>query len=312
MKLYVALTTCKNKELLKPLEDNCKVVLNSTGHRPTKSELKELVKEYNGIIIGRLEIIDKDVLKESKLKFIGVLAKGLNNIDLEEVKKKNIALFHTPDANISSVAEHTMALILALSKNLIRLDRSVREGKFNSLRHSTFDVKDKVLGIVGAGPVAREVVRRAVSFEMKVICYTPHPQKHKDFDVDFVPLETLLKDSDFVSLHIPLSEETENTINESEFELMKPTAFLVNTSRGKIVNEDALVEALKNHKIAGAGVDVFREEPMPNKELFKLDNVILTPHVAGVSKESIERMEAHLVEDIISFLENKQPKYRVV
>ena len=146
---------------------------------------------------------------------------------------------------------------------------------------------------------------------MDILCYTGHPKKHNDLNVKFVSLSNLLKNSDFVSINIPLTDETQNFIDKKELALMKESSFLINTSRGKIVNEMALVHTLKNNKLAGAGIDVFEEEPTSNQELFKLNNVILTPHVAGVSKEALHRIEEHIINDIVAFLSHKKTKYRL-
>lgn len=301
-KLYIIFQSFgKDTNALELLKQKCDVVINKTGKRPGKEDLKELAKEYNGLIVGVREIIDKEVLENSKLKFIGVLA-GKENIDLEECKKRNISVFDIVGSNAISVAEHTFALLLGLAKNILNMDKSVRNEEFDKLRNSGIDLYGKTLGIIGVGYVAKEVIKRAKSFGMNILCWTFHPQKHKDLSVKFVKLDTLLKNSDFVSLHIRASEKTKDLIGKRELGLMKPTAFLINTSRGKIVNENALVEVLKNKQIAGAGLDVFKEEPTHNKELFKLDNIILTPHAAGVSKDAIIRMDEKLARDIIKFL----------
>lgn len=312
MRVYITVSRWANEETLKRLKEKCEVVINPSSRCPTKEELKAIAREYDGIIIGRLEVIDKDVLDRSKLKFIGVLAKGLSNIDLDAVKQRGVALFYTPEANISSVAEHTIALLLVLSKNIIKLDKSMREGHFNALRYSTIDVKGKTLGIIGAGAIAKEIIQRAKAFGMRILCYTPHPERHKELGVSFVSLETLLKTSDFISVNVPLTKETENLIGENELRLVKPTAYLINTARGNIINEKALIETLKNRTIAGAGLDVFDNEPQCNAALLTLDNVILTPHVGGVSREALQRMEEDIAHDILAFLDRKKPKYRVV
>ncbi|MCK5332570.1 hydroxyacid dehydrogenase [Candidatus Parcubacteria bacterium] len=310
MRVYISIPSWKSEKLLKVLRQKAEVVV--ADKRPTQSEFRNIIHEYDGVIIGRLHSINKEIIENSKLKFVGLVAKGVDNIDIDECKKKNIAVFYTPNANQTSVAEHVMTLILSLSKNLVKLDKSVREEQFDEYRYSTIDIKDKILGVIGAGSIAREVIKRANSFDMNILCYTPHPEKHNDLKVKFVHLADLLKNSDFISINIPLTENTDNFIDTKELSVMKECSFLINTSRGKVVNEKALVEALKNQKIAGAGIDVFEEEPTHNKELFLLDNVILSPHVAGVSQEALNRMEEHVISDIISFLDNKKSKYRLV
>ena len=310
MKIFVSVQHWKNKKALEILRQKAEVVV--ADHTATPAELKELVREFDGILIGRLEIINKEILKHSRLKFIGIVAKGVNNIDIDECKRKDISVFYTPEANLIAVAEHVFTFILCLSKNLIKLDQSVKNGEFDKFRYTPFEIEHKTLGVIGAGAISKEIIKRAKAFGMKIICYTLNPQKHKDLDIAFVSLEELLKNSDFVSINIPLTDETENFITEKELLLMKKSAFLLNTSRGKIVNESDLVKVLKQKRISGAGIDVFEEEPTHNKELLKLDNVILTPHSAGVAKEALLRMEEHLIKDIMAFLNNKPVKYRLV
>ncbi len=310
MKIYISIPSWKDKKLLDELKKRADVVV--TEKRPTQSEFEEISKNFNGLIIGRLHYINKEVLNNPNLKFIGLLAKGSDNIDKLACQEKNIPVFYTPEANISSVAEHVLALILSLSKNIINLDKSVRNEMFDELRLSTIEVKNKTLGVIGAGPIAREVIKKAKAFEMNIICYTPNPDKHQDLNVEFVSLKNLLQQSDFVSVNIPLKKETTNFIDFKEMSLMKPNSYLINTSRGGVVNESVLIKILKDKKITGAGIDVFEEEPTKNKDLFKLDNVILTPHVAGVSVEALDKMEEHLITDIISFLDNKDYKYRLI
>ena len=315
MRVYISIPSWKNKDwknkkLLNLFNQKVDIVI--CDKRPTQSEFENIIREYDGAIIGQFHSINKEVLKNSKLKFVGTVTKGTDHIDIEECKKKNVSVFYTPEANITSVAEHVMTLILSLSKNLIKLDRSVREEQFDKYKYFTTDIKDKTLGVIGAGAIATEIIKRANSFDMKIICYTQHPEKHKNLKVEFVSLTDLLKNSDFVSINIPLTKDTENFIDIKELSLMKESSFLINASREKVVNEKALINVLKNNKLAGAGIDVFEEEPTHNKQLFLLDNVILTPHAAGCSKDALDRMEKHVIEDIIAFLENKQPKYRLV
>jgi len=310
MKVYISIPSWKNKKLITELKKRADIVI--AKKRPNQSEFEKISQNYDGLIIGRLHDVNQKVLENMNLKFIGLLSKGFDNIDKAECKKRKIPVFYTPKANISSVAEHVLALILSLSRNIINLDKSVREKRFDELRLKTIDIKNKTLGIVGAGPIAKEIIKRAKAFEMNIICYTPNQDKHKDLKVEFVSLKNLLKKSDFVSVNIPLKKETTNFIDLKELSLMKSTSYLINTSRGGIVNENSLVKILKDKKIAGAGVDVFEEEPTKNKNLFKLNNVILTPHVAGVSVEALDRMEEHLIRDIISFLDKKKTKYKLV
>ncbi len=310
MRIYISIPSWKNKKLIDLLKKKTEVVI--AKKRPTQSQFQEIIKDYDGVIIGRLHNINKAVLESSNLKFVGLIAKGTDNIDVKECKKHNVSVFYTPEANLTSVAEHVFALILSLAKNLFQLDKSVRDGQFDKFRLSTTDIKDKTIGVIGAGPISKEVIKRARAFEMKILCYTIHPENHFDLNVKFVSLEELLIKSDYVSVNIPLTKNTHNFIDNKELSLMKPTSYLRNTSRGKIVNEQALIKALNNNLIAGVGIDVFEEEPTYNKKLFELKNAILTPHVGGISSEALNRMEEHLITDILSFLDKKDVKYRLV
>jgi len=310
MRIYVTIPSWKSKKLMNLLKEKAEVVI--ADKRPTQSEFQQIIKDYDGAIIGRLHDINKEVLENSNLKFVGLVAKGTNNIDIEECKKHNVSVFYTPEANLTSVAEHVFALILAFAKNLFQLDKNMRNDEFDKFRLTTTDIRDKTLGVIGAGPISKEVIKRAKTFEMNILCYTKHPENHSDLDVKFVPLEKLLRNSDYVSVNIPLTEETHNFLDSKELALMKPTSYLINTSRGKVVNEQSLIDALNENVIAGAGIDVFEEEPTHNKKLFELKNAILTPHVGGVSKEALDRMEEHLITDILAFLDQKDVKYRLI
>lgn len=310
MKIYIPIPSWRNDSLLNALKEKAEVVV--ARERPSQEEFQKIIKEYDWIIIGRLHTIDKEVIKNANLQFIGLIAKWTSNIDIEECKKKNIAVFYTPEANISSVAEHVMCLILCLAKNVITLNQKIREWYFDEYRYSTIDIKDKVLGIIGAGAIGKEVIHRAQSFGMRILCHTLHPKKHWDIKVEFTSLKELLRSSDFVSVNIPLNTQTKNFIDKEDLALMKKSSFLINTSRGGIVNEEALFNSLHNKEIAGAWIDVFAEEPTHRHDFFTLDNTIVTPHIAWVSKEALERMEEHIIADILGFLDKKETKYRLI
>jgi len=310
VKIYICFPSWKNDNFLDPLRKKAEVIIAKT--RPTQAELKKIAQQYDGIIIGIRGIVDEEVLKDSKLKFVGLVTKGTDTVDIEAFKKHNVALFYTPEANTTSVSEHVIALILAQSKQLLQLDKEMRQGLVDRYKIPTIDVKNKVLGIIGAGAIAKEIIKRANSFSMKTLCYTFHPEKHSNLGTDFVSLPILLKNSDFVSINIAFSEKTKNLISEKELAMMKNTAYLINASRGGIIDEAALIDALKNKKIAGAGIDTFENEPNINKEFFNLDNIIITPHTAGISQDALTRSEKHLIDDLVAFLKNEPTKYRLV
>ncbi|MEN3184376.1 MAG: hydroxyacid dehydrogenase [Atribacterota bacterium] len=250
--------------------------------------------------------VTKEVIDQAPhLQVICRVGVGLDNIDVEYARSRGIAVYNVPGGNAISVAEHTLALLFALAKDLFWYDRRVREGDWGS-RHSyrASELFGKTLGLVGFGTIGREVARICLSLGMRVLFFDPFVE-----DASVLPgaekvesLSELLMQSDFVSLHVPLSEATRHLIGREELRLMKPTAFLINVARGAVVDEEALYEALKEGWIRGAALDVFAEEPPPKDHpFFSLPNVILTPHVAGLTKESTERVAVQAAERIIEF-----------
>ncbi|AEM79286.1 phosphoglycerate dehydrogenase [Thermoanaerobacter wiegelii] len=285
------------------------IIRNESGKPYEESELINIIKDIDGIIVG-LDKITSNVLKNAKkLKVITKYGVGMDNIDIEEAEKLGIKITFTPGANKESVADLAFSLMLCLSRNVIKLDNIVRSNKWEKI--VGYEVYGKTLGIVGTGSIGKGVAKRAAGFDMKILAYDKYP----DYDfadkigMKYVDKKTLLEESDFITLHIPLSDETYHFIDEEEFNIMKNTAYIINTSRGGIINENALYNALKNKKIAGAALDAFEEEPPLNSKLFELDNVILSPHCGASTKEATDRMGIMAVEGLISVLEGMEPKY---
>lgn len=285
------------------------IIRNESGKPYEESELINIIKDIDGIIVG-LDKITSNVLKNAKkLKVITKYGVGMDNIDIEEAEKLGIKITFTPGANKESVADLAFSLMLCLSRNIIKLDNIVRSNKWEKI--VGYEVYGKTLGIVGTGSIGKGVAKRATGFDMKILAYDKYP----DYDfadkigMKYVDKKTLLEESDFITLHIPLSDETYHFIDEEEFNIMKNTAYIINTSRGGIINENALYNALKNKKIAGAALDAFEEEPPLNSKLFELDNVILSPHCGASTKEATDRMGIMAVEGLISVLEGMEPKY---
>jgi len=285
------------------------IIRNESGKPYEESELINIIKDIDGIIVG-LDKITSNVLKNAKkLKVITKYGVGMDNIDIEEAEKLGIKITFTPGANKESVADLAFSLMLCLSRNVIKLDNIVRSNKWEKI--VGYEVYGKTLGIVGTGSIGKSVAKRATGFDMKILAYDKYP----DYDfadkigMKYVDKKTLLEESDFITLHIPLSDETYHFIDEEEFNIMKNTAYIINTSRGGIINENALYNALKNKKIAGAALDAFEEEPPLNSKLFELDNVILSPHCGASTKEATDRMGIMAVEGLISVLEGMEPKY---
>ncbi|MDK2898585.1 MAG: D-3-phosphoglycerate dehydrogenase / 2-oxoglutarate reductase, partial [Thermotoga sp.] len=258
--------------------------------------------------------VTAEMIENSSLKVIAKHGVGVDNIDLEAATKKGIPVTITAGANSLSVAELTIAFIFALIRGLVWAHNKLfLERKWEGTVGQ--EVSGKTLGVVGFGSIGREVVKKAVCLGMNVLVYDPYVSKDNVRLLEATPvddLDQLLKESDFVSLHVPLNESTKNMIGERELSLMKKSAFLINTSRGGLVDEEALVKALKEGRIAGAALDVFSEEPPnPNSPLFKCPNLITTAHIGAHTKESILRMNMMAAQSVVDFFKGNIPKYVV-
>ncbi len=286
---------------------------------------KELLKRVRGkeIILSILtEKIDKEVMDAAgpQLKMIANYAVGFDNVDLKEAAKRGIVVTNTPNERVNeSVAEHTIALLFALTHRIVETDAFTRAGKYHALGPKLLlgtDLIGKTMGIVGTGRIGSSVVKRLRDgFGMKIL-YTDI-QRNKDLEAatgaKYRTLEKLLAESDFVSLHCPLLKSTFHLIGEKQLRLMKPTAFLINTARGPIIDEHALITALHNKTIAGAGLDVYEGEPFiamnPRdiKELRQMKNVVLTPHTASATIEARQAMSEVAAKNILAFVRGKVP-----
>jgi phosphoglycerate dehydrogenase-like enzyme len=236
------------------------------------------------------------------LRLLSLWGTGTDNVDLTAAARHGVAVTNTPGVSAISIAEHCLALLLAAVRRLPRVDAEVRQGHWP--RGSSTEMRGKTLGIIGLGAIGREFARLGQGIGMRVIAWTMHPNPALGFEL--VAFEHLLRSSDVVSLHLRLSPETRGMLGTREFALMKPTAVFINTARGPIVDETALVEALSANRIAGAGLDVFETEPLPpGHPLTQLNNVVLTPHSAGVTPEALEAGLQLAVDNLRSFLAGK-------
>lgn len=291
----------KALDLLKGQSDLEVIVLSPEE----KERVSEFLPRAHALLVRSGFKVTKEVIDQAPhLQVICRVGVGLDNIDVAYAKSRGVAVYNVPGGNAVSVAEHTLALLFALAKDLFWYDRRVREGDWGS-RHSyrASELFGKSMGLVGFGTIGREVARICLGLGMRVLFFDPFVDASALPGAEKVEsLHELLAQSDFVSLHVPLSEATRHLIGREELRLMKPTAFLINVARGAVVDEEALYEALKEGWIRGAALDVFAEEPPPKDHpLFSLSNVILTPHVAGLTKESTERVAVQAAERIIEF-----------
>lgn len=258
----------------------------------SEENLSETVKDFDGILFMQTMSypISRRIIESAKnLKFIQSAGVGFDQIDLKAATDNNVIVMNIPAATTISVAEHTVALILACSKNLIQIHQSTIKGEWR-LGGFNVELKNKNLGVLGFGRIGKEVVKIMKGFEMNILVYDPYVKEKdiKKIGGKKVDLETLLKESDVITIHAPLSKETENLIDSEKLKLMKPTAILVNTSRGELIDEEALYNALNEGNLRCAGLDVFRQEPIDmNNPLLKLENIVLSPHMAVQTSEGV-------------------------
>lgn len=297
----------KIREFLNGVIDNNsdEVIYNPYGRTLTKEELLELWQGVDGIIAG-IESYTEDVFKlaPKSLKIISRFGTGYESIEVSAAGEQGIAIANTPGVNATAVADLTLGLMISLARRIPLLDKKSREGQW--IRTIGVGLAEKKLGIIGFGAIGKEVAIRAKGFSMDVLAYDPF------FDKDFAhennikesSVEQILKEADFITLHVPVTKETEKMINKENLNKMKSNAFIINAARGQLVDEEALYEALKNGRIAGAGLDVFQQEPPGKTPLFELDNVVVTPHIGGHTQEASELMGKTAIENVISFLKN--------
>lgn len=241
-----------------------------------------------------------------KLKMISIWGTGSDNVDLDAARELGIPVTTTPGTATESVAEHTLALMLAVARNIPLIDKQVKDGRW--IRGLVTQLSGKTLGVMGTGLIGSHFAKLAKGIGMNVIAWTfsPSDEKAQNIGFKYVPLEQLLRESDVISIHLRLSEKTERFIGKKKIDLMKPSAFLINTARGAIVDREDLIEALKEGKIAGAGLDVYHKEPLdPDDPILGLDNTVLTPHSAGQTPEVLDKGLSMSVENVANFLSGR-------
>jgi D-3-phosphoglycerate dehydrogenase / 2-oxoglutarate reductase len=283
---------------------------------PEDEEVRKLAFDTDAIIVRTATKLSREtIFSAPNLKVIARTGAGVDNVDVDAATEKNIPVCNTPEANVDSVAEHAIAFMFGLSKYLTFMDTAVRENNF-AIRNSYLpvDLEDKVLGLVGFGKIGRKVAQICNKcFKMKIFYYDLFLPENIKMDFECVrcsKMEEIFSNSDFVSIHIPYTKENHHIVNKDILDLMKKSSFLINTSRGGIIDEEALAVALEEGKISGAALDVFENEPpKADNALLKLKNIILTPHSAALTKESSRRMAMHAAEGVADVLEGKTPKW---
>ncbi len=303
-------------DALKLLKSKFEVEVWPEETPPPKNILIEKVKVVDGLCCLLTDKIDAEVINAAgeQLKGISQIAVGYDNIDLEAATKRGIYVTNTPGVLTDTTADYAFALLMATARRIAEADRYVRDGRWKIpwglMMMLGQDVWGKTIGIIGMGRIGTAMARRAKGFNMKILYYdvARNEAAEKELGAEYVDLETLLKESDFVSIHVPLLPSTRHLINEERLKLMKKTACLINTSRGPVVDEKALYKALKEGWIWAAGLDVWEKEPTdPDNPLLKLDNVTASPHIASASYETRTRMAIMAAENMIAILEGRVP-----
>lgn len=279
---------------------------------PSREEMRSKVAEVDGLLCLLTDQIDRELLQNApKLRVVSQMAVGYDNIDVPACREKSIAVGNTPGVLTETTADLAFALLLATARRIVEAEAFTRSGDWvtwSPMLLTGPDVHHATLGIIGMGRIGYEMARRAHGFEMNIIysCPHSHPEAERDFAATHVSLESLLQKSDFVSLHTPLKPATRHLIGSAELNRMKPSAILINTARGPIVDQAALVDALQRNQIAGAGLDVFEIEPLPPTDpLLTLKNVVLLPHIGSASIGARTKMAVLAAENLVAGLQNR-------
>lgn len=271
----------------------------------TPEELLEVIPQYDGLIVRSATKVTAEVLaRGTRLKVVGRAGVGVDNIDVAEATKRGIIVVNAPGGNTIAATEHTLALMLALARNVPQADARLKSGVWDKKSFVGVELRNKVLGVLGLGRIGSAVAKRAQAFEMTVIAYDPYitEERARELGVELRPFEEVLRRADFLTIHMPLTKETHHLLDARAFALMKDGARLINCARGGIVDENALYEALKSGKLGGAALDVFENEPLTSSPLFELPNVIVTPHLGASTREAQVSVAVDVAQEVVAAL----------
>ncbi len=277
-------------------------------------ELISAIGEYDAVVVrSETKITAEAIAAANSLQIIGRAGIGVDNIDVDAATQRGILVVNAPTGNIISAVEHTIALMLALARNIPQANASLKGGKWDRKRFMGVELRGKTLGIIGLGQVGSEVARRARGLEMQVVGYDPFlpEERARVLGVKMIPLEDLLRQSDFIGVHTTLTEGTRGLIGGEQLAMMKPTARIINTARGGVIDEKALYQAVEEGRIAGAAVDVFVKEPAVGNKLTESDRIVVTPHLGASTAEAQERVAVDVAEEIIAHLKGEPVRYAV-
>jgi len=320
MKKKVFLTRTLHDFALKELRKKYQIEIHSGKIPIPQSKLRSKIKEIDGLICFPYDIINREMIEGGKnLKVISTYSVGFDHIDTEYAKKKKIRVGYTPEVLTDATADMAFSLLLDIARRVTEGDKIIREGKwkeiYGAFDYVGVDLQGKTVGILGLGRIGSTLAKRVKAFDMKITYHNRKPvtkSKERTLDAKYVSFEKLIRESDFISIHVPHTKETDGLFNMKIFKKMKKTSFLINTSRGKVVNEKDLVIALKKKIISGAGLDVFDKEPIKKDHpLVKLPNIVLAPHIGSSTKETRIKMAEITVKNLNLGINGKKPIYSV-
>lgn len=301
----ILITDKIHSRCIKILEQNSFIVDYKPGI--TNQELQQLIKNYNLLIVRSATQVTPEIINEGiNLELIGRAGAGVDNIDLDSATRNGILVMNTPGGNTISAAEHTMAMMLSLCRNIPQADQSMKQGKWEKKKFSGVELSSKILGIVGVGKIGKEVAKRASAFDMKIIAYDPFlsTEAASKLNITLVSFDELLSQSDIITFHVPLSSETSELINENNQTKLKKGVKIINCARGGVVNEKAILKGINDGIISGAAFDVFVDEPPDDHSLIKNERVISTPHLAASTDEAQEKVAVQLADQIVQYFKD--------
>jgi D-3-phosphoglycerate dehydrogenase len=293
-------------------EAGYELVRADMSQKMTEDRLIELLADVDGAIVGVVPLTSRVLENAPKLKIVSAHGVGVDYIDLQAAARRGVMVANCPGANDQAVADLAIGLMVAIARRIPAVDGQVRQGQWG--RHSGSELWNKTLGLIGLGRIGRGVAKRALGFDMKVLAYDPYVSQEQiqPLEVTLTSLDQVIAAADFLSVHAALTDETRNMIGADQLRAMKPGAYLINTSRGGLVDEAALYQALTEGQIAGAALDTFVDEPPLGSPLLQLDNVVLTPHVGAHTREAIERVGILAARNVVQALQTGEPVCRVV
>lgn len=313
MKPKVFVTRPLQSEVRDFLTVRCDVWFHSEDAPIAAEEFAAACEEAEGLIVVGARVTEAVLSRASKLRVVSNAAVGYDNIDVAACTRRGIVVTNTPGVLTDTTADLALTLLLAVARRAVEGDRLVRDGRWQCWEWGLLwgaDIHHKTLGLYGFGRIGQAVARRGRGFSMRILYHARHRVAEgveRELEAQYVDRETLLRESDFLSLHVPLGPETLHLIGARELSLMKPSAFLINTARGQVVDEEALVRALASKTIAGAGLDVFEKEPQVHARLLKMTNVVLLPHVGSASAETRFKMAMLAAENLLAVLDGRRP-----